>query len=69
MRHDLPQTAFNLPQIELNLRQTEPNPLPMPSDLFQIKPEKPQLLFCLEQIVAHPPQTTPCLRLISFHGG
>jgi hypothetical protein len=48
MRHDLPQT-------ELDVRQTERNPLPMPSDLFQI--------------VAHPPQTTPCLRFISFHGG
>jgi hypothetical protein len=62
MRHDLPQ-------IELDVQQTELNPLPMPSDLFQIKPEKPQLLFCSEQIVAHPPQTRPCLRLISFHGG
>lgn len=35
----------------------------------QIKPELPQIMSCLEQIIVHPPQTMLCLRFISFHGG
>jgi hypothetical protein len=38
-------------------------------NLLQIKPELPHIMSCLEQIIAHPPQTTLCLRFISFHGG
>ena len=35
----------------------------------QIKPELLQIMSCLEQLIAHPPQTRLCLRFISFHGG
>ena len=38
------------------------------SEPLLLKLDAQHIMSCLEQIIVHPPQTTLCLRFISFHG-